>query len=230
LGARGVDASARRAGGANGARVSFRSKTSKEAMNRNVALIAALAVLAGGPAAAQELVRPIPTQPGQPAAEGEASDDPMGEEGYIEVVVDEEGRIYERRHYGGIIPDVRDRFAAGLKAGKLSGKKPAITWVGFQQRSLFSRVFIQTDQVTAYTIYKPDPLHIVVDFPNTAIPVENDRRMLDTSKFDSPVEGVDARVNRGKGYSGARVTITLDSPTGYLYKQEGSYVFIDIER
>lgn len=184
------------------------------------------ALLFGGVAAAQEIVKPdtLATRPGGGSTEA------AGDDVTIEVVVDEEGAIYEKRHYGGIIPEVRDRFVAGLKAGRPGGKAPAITWVGFQQRSLFSRVFIQTDRVTAYTIYKPDPLHIQVDFPEAGVPVDNDKRVLDTSRFDSPVQAVDARVIRSKGGRMARVIITLDSPTGYLYKQEGSYVFIDIER
>ena len=177
-----------------------------------------------------------PTQPGMANQSGtkdltpDGEPEEMGEDGYIEVVVDEEGKLYQKRHYGGIIPDVHDRFVAGVKSGKPGGGHPAITWVGFQQRSLFSRVFIQTDRITAYTIYKPDPLHIYVDFPGASIPLRNDRRTLDTSRFETPVRTVDARILRGKDYRGARVIITLDSPTGYLYKQEGNYVFIDIER
>lgn len=190
------------------------------------AALCALA-LAGGGAVAQEIARPesIPTKPGGGGETTAAGDDVL-----IEVVVDEDGEIYERRHYGGIIPEVRDRFVAGLKAGKPGGKAPAIIWVGFQQRSLFSRVFIQTDRVTAYTIHKPDPLHIQVDFPGASVPVDNDKRRLDTSRFESSVQEVVARVIKGKGGRTARVIITLDSPTGYLYKQEGNYVFIDIER
>lgn len=190
------------------------------------AALCAVALL-GGPAVAQQIVKPeaVPTQPG-----GGSSTDAVGDGVLIEVVVDEDGEIYEKRHYGGIIPEIKDRFIAGLKAGKPGGNAAALTWVGFQQRSLFSRVFIQTDRVTAYTIYKPDPLHILVDFPGAGVPVDNDKRRLDTSRFDSAVDGVEARVIRGKGGRTARVIITLDSPSGYLYKQEGNYVFIDIER
>lgn len=195
-------------------------------MKRPLMLALACAALLGGGAPIAQQISVPDTLATQPGGSGERA----GDDVTIEVVVDESGEIYERRHYGGIIPEVRDRFVAGLKAGRPGGKAPAITWVGFQQRSLFSRVFIQTDRVTAYTIHKPDPLHIQVDFPEAGVPVDNDKRRLDTSRFDSPVQGVEARVIRNKGGRIARVIITLDSPSGYLYKQEGNYVFIDIER
>jgi hypothetical protein len=144
--------------------------------------------------------------------------------------VDDEGRIYDERQYGGIVPDRRDRFEAGPKAGVPQDKTPRITWVGFQQRILFSRIFIQTDQSTGYRVYKPDPLHIYIELDGAELQTRNDQRELVTVVFDSPVDRVQSREIKSKSFKGTRILVTLDRPAGYLYKQEGDYVFIDIER
>ena len=144
--------------------------------------------------------------------------------------VDDEGKIYEERQYGGIVPARRDRFDAGPKAGVPTGKVPNITWVGFQQRTLFSRVFLQTDQQTTFRVYKPDPLRIFIEMDGAVLQTRNDQRELVTSVFDSAVEHIASRQISSKSFKGTRIILTLDRPAGYLYKQEGDYVFIDIER
>jgi hypothetical protein len=143
---------------------------------------------------------------------------------YVEVYVDEQGKIYRERRYKGVIPKIRDHL--GKKAPPRNTRFTHITWVGFQQRQLFSRVFVQTNRLTHFTLHKPDPLHIVVTFDNARVPRRNDRRIINTSAFRSVVKKIQA-TRRGKQ---TRVTITLRKRAGYLYKQEGNYVFIDVER
>ena len=144
--------------------------------------------------------------------------------------VDDDGKIYDERQYGGIVPERRDRFEAGPKAGVPQDKTPRITWVGFQQRTLFSRVFIQTDQSATYRVYKPDPLHIYIEIDGAQLQTRNDQRELVTVVFDSAVDRIHSKEIRSKSFKGTRILVTLDRPAGYLYKQEGDYVFIDIER
>ena len=175
-------------------------------------LVIALALLAlPSTASAQELQ----TGPGRQRL--------LGDGDVLEVYVDEAGKLYRERRYHGIIPNVRDRHG---RPPKKAPKSTKVTWVGFQQKQLFSRVFIQTNRLSRFTLHKPDPRHIVVTIDSARIPRQNERRDVITSEFRSSVERIRARRHRGN----AEVVITLSRSVGYLYKQEGNYVFIDVER
>ena len=164
-------------------------------------------------------------------SDGKLDEKPIFMEGTIgNQAVDDEGKIYDERQYGGIVPERRDRFEAGPKAGVPTSSVPNITWVGFQQRTLFSRVFLQTDQTTTYRVYKPDPMHIYIELDNAKLQLRNDQRELVTVVFDSAVDRIQSKEIKSKSFKGTRIIVTLDRPAGYLYKQEGDYVFIDIER
>jgi len=159
------------------------------------------------------------------------SDADLGEHVTQEFVVDEDGDIYRKRTYSGIIPRFKDRVGEGLKAGKVNKKRPVITWVGFQHRSLLSSVFVQTDaDLETFRVYKPDSDHIYVDIPKAAVPVRNDRREIITDQFDSPVAKIQARPISIRGFRGTRLIITLNRPTGYMWRQDGRYIYIDIAR
>jgi hypothetical protein len=182
----------------------------------------------------------IAAPPGEPSivapeisfgSDGKLDEKPIFMEGSIgNQAVDDDGKIYDERQYGGIVPDRRDRFEAGPKAGVPTGGVPNITWVGFQQRTLFSRVFLQTDLPTTYRVYKPDPMHIYIELDTAKLQLRNDQRELVTVVFDSAVDRIQSKEIRSKSFKGTRIIVTLDRPAGYLYKQEGDYVFIDIER
>lgn len=173
--------------------------------------------------------RPLPT-PGErpePTRPGEQRFKYWEEDGVPEAVVDETGAIYEKRHYGGVIPHLRDSLR-DKKTSKVHQRGPLeIDWIGFQQKALFSRVFIQTDRLPTYTIFKPDPLHIVIEFPTARLRTEQEDRVILTHEFNTKVDQIDAKVVKGRGI---HVVVTLKEPMGYLYKQEGNYVFIDVER
>ena len=159
------------------------------------------------------------------------TDADLGEHVIQEFVVDEDGDIYRKRTYSGIIPRFQDRVGGGLKAGVVNKKKPVITWVGFQHRSLLSSVFVQTDKdLETFRVYKPDSDHIYVDIPKADVPVRNDRREILTEQFDSPVAKIHARPISIKGFRGTRLIITLNRPTGYMWRQDGRYIYIDIAR
>jgi len=173
--------------------------------------------------------RPLPT-PGErsePTRPGEQKFKYWEEEGVSETVVDEAGAIYARRHYGGVIPNVRDSLR-DKKTSKVHKRGLLeITWIGFQQKALFSRIFVQTDRLPTYTIFKPDPLHIVVEFPTAKLRTIQEDRIILTHEFNTKVDRIDAKPLKGHGI---HVVITLKEPMGYLYRQEGDYVFIDVER
>lgn len=189
--------------------------------------------LLGSPEAQSQQALPGATQEGVP--DGDTlfvGEEPIRiEDGTaIDVIVDESGSIYKKRRYGGIIPQIRDQFSGGIKSSKRKWPRPTVTWVGFQQHSLFSRVFVQRDRQTSYTIYKPDPQHIYIDIPDGAIPIENDRRELLTNHFEGAVTSIAARSVKTKAFKGARVIVKLKRAAGFLYKDDGNYIFIDIER
>jgi hypothetical protein len=150
--------------------------------------------------------------------------------------VDESGKIYKELRYHGIIPDIRDRLGEPQPEKKEKGKKTKtkkgktsatqINWIGFQQKQFYSRVFIQTDRLSRFRTYFPDKKHIVVSFERGHIPRRNDRRELITNQFNTAINRITTR-RRGKS---AEVVISLRKPAGYLYKQKGNYVFIDVER
>ena len=156
----------------------------------------------------------------------------------LEVFVDDSGKIYRELRYHGIIPDIRDHLGEPKtqpkekikkKERKGKSKKSAstqINWIGFQQKQFYSRVFIQTDKLSRFRTYFPDSKHIVVSFERGHIPRRNDRRELITNQFSTAIEKITTR-RKGKG---AEVVISLRKPAGYLYKQKGNYVFIDVER
>ena len=148
----------------------------------------------------------------------------IGDGDIVEVYVDELGRIYREMRYHGIIPSIRDHF--GKKHTKAHKGMTRVTWVGFQQKRFYSRVFVQTSKLSRFTLHKPDPRHIVLTFERARIPRSNTRRPVITREFSSAVEQIQARRRGGS----AQVVITLRKPAGYLYKQQGNYVFIDVER
>lgn len=142
----------------------------------------------------------------------------------VHMFVDDEGLLYRQRYYQGIIPSIRDYM--GTKPPKKDTKHTNITWIGFQQKELYSRIFIQTNRPSHFTLSKPNATTIIVSFDNTRIPRSNERRPLITGAFQTRVLDIRPHVRRGR----AEIEIRLMADAGYLYKQNGSYVFIDIER
>jgi len=146
-------------------------------------------------------------------------------------VADEAGQIYLSRGYKGVVPGVRDSSAVPAKAvGAEEGRldKPVLEWVGFQPFSTYSRVFLQLKGDFRFNVTKPKPDRIELRLPNTVLSTENDLRFLNTREFPTAVDRVmiDWIEKSGTGY--AVVTIYLKKPVGYLYRQEGDYIFVDI--
>ncbi len=184
-------------------------------------LLGSLTVLLAGPAMGVALTEEGESRPGvRPMKYWEA-------EGVDEQVVDPQGEIYRDRPYSGIIPQHRDSLHDKM-TGKVRQRGPVeLTWVGFQQKALFSRIFVQTDRLPTYTIFKPDPLHIVVELSGVRTRTRQERRPMLTHEFKTQIDNIDVRELKGNEI---RIVISLKQPVGYLYKQEGNYIFIDVER
>jgi hypothetical protein len=146
--------------------------------------------------------------------------------------VDDQNKIYQDRPYQGIVPQLRDTSAATARyvvtpQAARQGQAIRVLWIGFQQKQFFSRVFIQTDRAPAvYTVYKTAPRRIVIDFPGGSVATSNNVRPIVTEKFDGPVAGIKATRNK----KGASIAIELKRDAGYLYRQEGNYIYVDVER
>jgi hypothetical protein len=144
-------------------------------------------------------------------------------EGFKEVFVDDDNALYGNRPYQGIIPRVRDELEV-LRVPE--GQPNTILWVGYQHRRLFSRVFVQTSHMPVFTVLQKTATHIVIVFENTVFHDRNTQREIVTGDFNTRVSRVLPEI-RGKG---AEVHVRLKQPGSFLYRQEGHYLYLDVER
>jgi len=145
-------------------------------------------------------------------------------------VADEAGQIYVSRGYKGVVPGVRDESVVPAKKHDPEvppAERPVLSWIGFQPFATYSRVFLQLTGDFKFTVTKPKPERIEVRIPGTDISTPNDVRHLDTRQFPTTVKNiVISRI--GEEGADAVVSIYLKKPVGYLYRQEGEYIFVDI--
>jgi hypothetical protein len=156
---------------------------------------------------------------------------------YEEVFIDEDFKLYKVRTYQGVVPgrDERAGVSTTVPGSEPSGKKAGVQRIGFEQRELFSRVFIVTTDAVTPWVYDnfvqanatPGvPFQVYVELSGVSIPKTNDRRPLDTKSFATPllsVEGTEIK-------TGARIVLTLKREARYLPVQVGNVLYIDVER
>jgi hypothetical protein len=145
-------------------------------------------------------------------------------------VADEGGQIYTARGYRGVVPGVRDQSDVAAKRPEneaFAATRAIVEWVGFQPFPTYSRVFIQVSGRFAFAVTRPRPDRIEVRIPGADMSTPNDSRRLVTRDFPTSVDLVEISEDATDG--AIVVTISLKRPVGYLYRQEGRYVFIDIE-
>ena len=102
-----------------------------------------------------------------------------------------------------------------------------LNWIGFQYFQDASRVFVRTTEPTRYRIVPNaagDRVSIILE--NTQAPLENTRRPLDTSKFESPVRGIEPKVIEGPSPS-VRVEISLHQKTAFKATQYDNVIAVD---
>lgn len=142
-------------------------------------------------------------------------------------VADEAGQVYLSRGYKGVVPGVRDEPAVPSKVKgpeSPAPQAPVLQWVGFQPFATYSRVFLQVVGRYSYTVTKPDPGVIEVALPGARAATPNDERHLVTREFPTAVDRVLIEERDGTTV----IRIVLKAPTGYLYRQEGPYLFVDV--
>ncbi|GEM_PF-6853610 len=156
---------------------------------------------------------------------------------FQEVYIDDNLNLYKTRQYGGIVPSLEEKRGSDLTVpvGE-PGDKLTISRIGFEQRELFSRMFVLGTGAMSPWIYdnfaqaqgNPEiDYQIIVEIPTARIPKYNDRRPLVTSAFNSPVASIEGRPMKG---GGVKVVLTLKKEARYLPVQVGRLLFIDVER
>jgi len=155
---------------------------------------------------------------------------------FQEVYIDEEAELYKVRTYQGVVP-TRDLGAPAddaASAETLEGTT-LISWVGFEQRELFSRVFILADRPISPWVYdnfvqaQADPKtlrKVFIELNKAKIPLSNNRRPLVTRSFNTPIAVIEAVQAKDV----VKVEITLKKEARYLPVQIGKILYIDVER
>jgi colicin import membrane protein len=90
----------------------------------------------------------------------------------------------------------------------LEGEPNNIEWIGFQQLSDSSRVFVRTTEEVRYQVLEGDELLVSVILSNASITLKNNHRPLHTAFFEGPVRKIEAKIIEGASPS-VRLEITL---------------------
>lgn len=153
---------------------------------------------------------------------------------FQEVYIDESFQLYATRKYGGVVPGKNEAEFANVQPTDGEGKL-LIHRIGFEQRELFSRLFVLASSSISPWVYdnfaeaNANPeinYQIYIEIPGAKIPKHNDRRPLITTSFNTPVASIEGRHMEG----GVRVVITLKREARYLPVQVGRLLYIDVER
>lgn len=146
-------------------------------------------------------------------------------------VADEAGEIYTTRGYKGVVPGIRDQSAVPAKSPETqvpSDSRAIVDWVGFQPFPTYSRVFIQVSGAFTFAVTRPAQDRIEVRIPAADVSTSNDLHELVTRNFPTAVDRVVVGTSQ-KDEGAVIVTVFLKAPVGYLYRQDGGYIFIDVE-
>jgi len=153
---------------------------------------------------------------------------------FQEVYIDEDFKLFKVRTYQGAVPGRDEETPLGAPVAPPAGKI-TIDRIGFEQRELFSRVFVLADRPVTPWVYdnfvqaQSDPAiapQIYVEVAKASVPKTNDRRPLVTRSFNTPVMQVE--INQVKNL--VRIVITLKRESRYLPVQVGKTIYVDVER
>ena len=125
-------------------------------------------------------------------------------------------------------------FASGFAlipaaAQDLSGELKDVNRVGFQQFEDVSRVFVRTTEPVSYKVDTSRPDAVVLVLENARIPLQNDRRSLDTRYFDSPVGYIRSKIIEGPSQS-VQIWITLRDRVPFKEIQDDNFLALDFRR
>ena len=144
-------------------------------------------------------------------------------------LVDEQGKVYVKRHYKGVVPGIKDVSDVPSKQHPAKVDHPVVEWVGFQPFKDYSRVFVQVLGKFVFTVTKADKQKIEITIPRATVDTPNDARELVTFKFPTQVNMIKTSVIQDDSGSSVVVRILLKKDVGYLFRQEGKYIFVDVE-
>lgn len=155
---------------------------------------------------------------------------------FEEVFIDEDFKIYKIRNYQGMVPGREEEgFVPDEPAAEAPKGKTRIERIGFEQRELFSRIFVVADRIISPWVYdnfvqaQADPsipFQVYVELSKAKIPKTNDRRPLVTRNFNTPVMSIHGEETD----EAVRVIINLKREARYLPVQVGKILYIDVER
>jgi hypothetical protein len=184
------------------------------------------------PTVAQE----TPEEPtGQVILSGEDPYNVYGTGLFQEVYIDEDFRLYKVRTYQGVVPGRDSDREIALDEPEAQSGKTVVERVGFEQRELFSRVFILADRSISPWVYdnfvqaQADPsipYQVYVELARASMATYNDMRPLITRSFNTPIMQVEANQTK----EGIRVVLTLKREARYLPVQVGKVLYVDVER
>jgi hypothetical protein len=179
------------------------------------------------------------TDPDQPGKLTVQSKDPYNVYAsglFQEVFIDEDFKIYKVRNYQGVVPGREDEgFVPDEPMAEAPKGKTRIERIGFEQRELFSRIFVVADRVISPWVYdnfvqaQADPsipFQVYVELSQAKIPKTNDQRPLVTRNFNTPVMSIHGEETEET----VRVVINLKREARYLPVQIGKILYIDVER
>lgn len=123
---------------------------------------------------------------------------------------------------------VRAEAAAPLSDGtassggsETSSTRKALTFVGFDEKG--PRVYLRTNGPVRYSVTTGAKNTVIVELANTAIPLRNNARPLDTAFFAGPV----LRIEPERGPKNTvRVAITLRDAVAFQAHQDGNEVSV----
>jgi hypothetical protein len=154
---------------------------------------------------------------------------------FQEVYIDEDFKLYKVRTYQGVVPGRDTENGILPDEREPAAGKVVVDRIGFEQRELFSRVFILADRSISPWVYdnfvqaQADPSiphQIYVEIARAKIATFNDKRPLVTRSFNTPIMSIEGTETK----EGVRVVITLKREARYLPVQVGKVLYVDVER
>ncbi len=106
------------------------------------------------------------------------------------------------------------------------GQAGVLEKVGFRQLREVSRVSIKTSAQVAYRVREGEANTVILELLHTRLKSKNDRRMLDTSFFETAVVTVEPHLSG----SSVLVEIKLKSQVPFAARQEGPEIHLDFRR
>lgn len=109
--------------------------------------------------------------------------------------------------------DSGDEFEPGAREMRM---------IGFQQKPDKSAVYVRCDAKAKFRVERVSDTRVVMKLFDTKVPLENNKRPLDTSFFEGSVTGVKAT----EVGADTMVEVDLRGPVPFEVKRIGSYVYL----